>query len=255
MGIFVNYPSNIFASLKHIPTNIVSANSNVLWVTDINICNRGAAPIRLNIQKTRVEGFVSKTVYAASTVNIPNVIYNNGTNGVGATLTNNSPTLTTFTIDGTVPLINSRILIKDQVSPLQNGIYTVTTAGSNSIPWVLTRATDYNKTSQIHTGDLIFITNGSLNTNTKWNQTSTVTIMGTSIITFLVNIPSSVFLINELEIKPYSTIDLIDTTGVIHLQYNNSPYISDSLVCFSNGYTQLFDCDVNYVQLNELPTN
>src|ERR1044072_8530859 len=123
MGIFVNYPSNIFANLKHIPTNIVNTTSNVLWVTDINICNRGAAPIRVNLQKIRTEGFSAKTVYAASTTNIPNVIYNNGTNGIGATLTNNSPTLTTFTLDGTIPSINSRVLIKDQVSPLQNGIY------------------------------------------------------------------------------------------------------------------------------------
>lgn len=63
----------------------------------------------------------------------------------------------------------------------------------------------------------------------------------------------SIFLINELEIKPYNTIDIIDITGVLQLDFNPTGPITDSLICFSNGYTQIFDCDVNYVQLNELP--
>ncbi len=61
------------------------------------------------------------------------------------------------------------------------------------------------------------------------------------------------FKLKECEIAPFATIDIIQITGVINLQYSTSPSISDSLVCFSNGYTQKFSCNVNYYSLNELP--
>ncbi len=253
MGIFVDYHSNIFLDLKNIPQNIVTANTNVLWITDINICNKGPAPIRFNLQKVRVQGFLNKICYAATTANIPTIIYNNGSSGVGATLTNNSSTLTAFIVDGISPPLNSRILVKNQTSSFQNGIYKLTTIGSNSVPWILTRATDYNKATQIHVDDLIFITTGTVNISSTWAQTSDVLTIGTSPITFIKNVPLTINLMNEFEIKPYTTIDVIDIIGIIHLRYNVSPFITDSLICFSNGYTQVFDCDVNYTQLNELP--
>lgn len=70
------------------------------------------------------------------------------------------------------------------------------------------------------------------------------------------------FLINELPIDPFQSINALeflakDSTsfqgGVLHLEYSTTPSISDSLVCFSNGATQIFDCTVNYTKLNELP--
>lgn len=67
--------------------------------------------------------------------------------------------------------------------------------------------------------------------------------------------PVEIFHLNELEIKPYKTIDAIEELGLnIFLQYQESPAISDSLICFSNGSTQKFDCEVNYTALKELPS-
>lgn len=252
MGIFVNYPSNIFAGINNIPQTIVVADTNVLWITAIIVCNRGAAPIRFNLQKLRNQGLVlENTCYVATTANLT-AIYSNGTFGVGATLTN-SGTLGIFSIDGISPPINSRILIKNQTNTFQNGIYKLTTVGNISIPWVLTRSTDFDSPSKIKNGDLVPVTHGLVNINKRWVQTGTVTIVGTDPIIFDLYSPITIFYINELEIKPYTTIDIIDITGVLQLEYNLTPYVSDSLVCFSNGYTQLFDCDVCYAQLNELP--
>lgn len=253
MGIFVNYLNKKYAGLKHIPQNIISTTAHSLWVTGLDICNRTAAPLRFNLQKTEISGFSSKTCFAATTTNLNFTIYNNGTAGVGATITNNAPTLTPFSVDGVIPVINSRILVKDQTSAFQNGIYTLTTPGTSSIPWVLTRATDYNKPTLIHNGDLILLTNGNLNANTRWVQTSTVTTIGTSNITFIVNIPVSIYKINEFEIKPYDSVDIINKIGIVNMVYSSSPFISESLICFSNGYTQVFDCEVTYAELNELP--
>lgn len=66
---------------------------------------------------------------------------------------------------------------------------------------------------------------------------------------------TSVFIINELEIEPYDTVDIVAKKGLkIYLEYNTVaiPSISDSLVIFSNGYTQIFDCDISYITLNVL---
>ena len=59
--------------------------------------------------------------------------------------------------------------------------------------------------------------------------------------------------INEYEIPAYGVVDVISVLGLqIFLQYTSgSPTISDSLQCFSNGYTQVFDCEIAYTQLNE----
>ena len=67
--------------------------------------------------------------------------YNNGTAGVGATLTSSS-TEVIPTFDGQTVVVGNRILVKDQTDPVENGIYTVTDEGSAGTNWVLTRALD-----------------------------------------------------------------------------------------------------------------
>jgi sRNA-binding regulator protein Hfq len=64
--------------------------------------------------------------------------------------------------------------------------------------------------------------------------------------------PVTIFYVNEFLIKAYDTVDIVDKFALeIFLQYSADPSIVDSLVCFSNGYTQVFDCEVSYTQLNE----
>lgn len=122
------------------------------------------------------------TVIAASTAALT-VTYSNGAAGVGATLTN-AGTQVTFALDGQSPSVGQRVLIKNQASTFQNGIYSVTNVGSGSTNWVLTRTLDYNTAAQIKPGDLIPTENGTTNANTLWLQTATVATMGTDPITF-----------------------------------------------------------------------
>jgi hypothetical protein len=70
-----------------------------------------------------------------------NATYNNGTAGVGATLTN-AGTQAALTIDGVLTTVGMRVLIYNQTNQAENGVYTVTTVGTVSTNWVLTRATD-----------------------------------------------------------------------------------------------------------------
>ena len=70
-----------------------------------------------------------------------NATYNNGSSGVGATLTN-AGTQAALVIDGVTLNTSDRVLIYNQTNGYENGVYTVTDTGSASTNWVLTRATD-----------------------------------------------------------------------------------------------------------------
>lgn len=142
----------------------------------------GAVPLQLLTAVS--SGLNVKTpCYSATTGSNLNSTYDNGTAGVGATLTNAGANAA-FALDGTTPALNARILIKDQTDPIQNGIYTLTTVGDGSTPWVLTRATDYNNNTQIFPGNFIIITAGSINLNTGWVEVDTVVTIGTDPIDF-----------------------------------------------------------------------
>ncbi len=104
--------------------------------------------------------------------------YSNGTAGVGATLTK-SGTLNALVLDGVSVTLNSRVLVRAQTIPSQNGIYSLTTVGTNSIPWVLTRTTDYDTGAQIFAGDIVAVSAGNSFGGSSWLETGNVTNVGT----------------------------------------------------------------------------
>ena len=137
------------------------------------------------------------TAAASATLSNLTATYNNGSGGVGATLTN-SGTQAAFSVDGYNASLNDRILVKNQTSGAQNGVYTVTTVGSVSTNWVLTRATDFDTTgtgpNYIETGAAVFVSNGTTNGSTSWVLTTTGTItVGTTALTFTQNSSAGTF--------------------------------------------------------------
>ena len=120
--------------------------------------------------------------YAATTANL-NATYSNGSSGVGATLTN-AGTQAAFSTDGVSPAQDARILVKNQTNTFENGIYTLTTVGSGSTNWVLTRATDFDTAAEIAGGDFTFVDAGSTLANTGWVNVDEVTTVGTDPIVF-----------------------------------------------------------------------
>ena len=83
------------------------------------------------------------------------------------------------TIDGVTLSTGDRILIKNQASQTENGVYTVNASGAP------TRATDAN-TGDALVDAAIAISAGTTNMNTAWIQTTTATItIGTSNIVFV----------------------------------------------------------------------
>ena len=129
-----------------------------------------------------ITGLTWKQAVRAASIAALTVTYSNGTAGVGATLTN-ANTQAAFAIDGYTAALNDRILIKNQTSTLQNGIYTVTTLGSGATNWVLTRAVDSNTPALID-GEAVFVTLGSTMNDTGWTETATVTAVGTDAVVY-----------------------------------------------------------------------
>jgi hypothetical protein len=114
-------------------------------------------------------GVIAKPqVLGATTANI-DATYNNGTAGVGATLTHNT--------NGAFPAeaggasgwaVGKGILVKNQTNKAQNGRYYVSNMGSVSTPYVLTRCTYCDEASEIP-GAYIFVQDGTF-AGTGWIQ-------------------------------------------------------------------------------------
>jgi len=69
-------------------------------------------------------------------------------------------------IDTKALALGDRILIKDQVDPIENGIYTVNATGAP------TRATDADQPGELAGGMTVFVEDGDVNKNTGWVVTS-----------------------------------------------------------------------------------
>ena len=99
------------------------------------------------------------------------VTYNNGTLGVGATLTATSNGA--LSIDSVTPSVADRILVKDQTDASENGIYVVTTIGDGSTAFVLTRATPEDQPAELTGGSFVFVEEGTIGSNNGYTFTHT----------------------------------------------------------------------------------
>ena len=118
-----------------------------------------------------------------------NATYNNGTAGVGATLTN-AGTQAALVLDGVTVSVADRVLIYTQTDQTENGIYVVTTVGSVSTNWVLTRSSDANtyvsaSPDGLSEGSTVFVQQGTTGAGETYtcNTQGTIT-FGTTNITF-----------------------------------------------------------------------
>lgn len=110
------------------------------------------------------------TTAPLATITGGTVTYNNGTAGVGATLTFSNP-LTV--LDGVTLSPGFRCLVKDEVNPANNGIYVYTNSTT------LTRASDFDTAQEIAGGDFTFVSGGTVLDNTGWVQTEPCNVVGT----------------------------------------------------------------------------
>ena len=176
--------NNIFTgnlSTGNITSTGSGINFNGKWLGNIGepLTNNSAAT--KNYVDLFVQGISVKTAVRVSTnadlvpLSGGTVTYDNGTDGVGATLT----TTGSFTaIDGVTLNDGDRVLVKNEATEAYNGIYVRTSAT------VLTRATDSDTPTKLKAGVFVFIEAGTLYQDTGWVQVNTITTIGTDPVTF-----------------------------------------------------------------------
>lgn len=149
-------------------------------VTDPSVAQDAATKNYVDMAVAALQPLAS--VFAASTASIPGT-YVNGAAGIGATFTTTSTA--TFTVDGTTPALNSRILFKDQSSGFQNGVYAFTAAPVGGVSGaVFTRTLDYDTASDMNAAGLIPVINGTVNALSSWQQVAVITTVGTDALVF-----------------------------------------------------------------------
>lgn len=176
-------PSAVQTNITALGAQSQALNMNthqINGVTDPSLAQDAATK---NYVDTVAQGRQFKDPVQAASTTAFTVVYANGTAGVGATLTNNGAQAA-FSTDGYSASVGDRILIKDQASTLQNGIYTVTTLGSGASNWVLTRSTDMDQPSEFKFAT-VFINNGTTQQGQTWTETATVVTVGTDAVTFV----------------------------------------------------------------------
>lgn len=128
--------------------------------------------------------YATESACRVATPSALTVTYANGALGVGATLTN-AGAQAPLSIDGVSLAVNDRVLVWNQVSALQNGIYTVTTVGTIATNWVMTRATDYDQAAEIDYGQVVLVNQGGTYTGQAFQQVADGPfVMGTTSIVF-----------------------------------------------------------------------
>ena len=121
---------------------------------------------------------VKKSVDFASTANVAGT-YNNGAGTITASSNG------ALSMDGGSPSNGQRVLLKDQSSNVQNGVYVVTNSGGAGSQYVLTRAADADAASEITGGAFFFVEQGSANADNGYVTTHNGTpTLGTDAITF-----------------------------------------------------------------------
>ena len=127
-------------------------------------------------QGLNIKASVRVATYAALSA----YTYNNGTAGVGATITANA--FGALVVDGqTISTIGTRVLVKNETAgnAAYNGIYTLTTAGGVADYFVLTRSLDMNVAIEFD-GAFTFVSIGTNNADTGWVQTGEIVTVGTT---------------------------------------------------------------------------
>ena len=146
---------------------IASLNLNSQKIINLAAPSAGTDAANKNYVDTAVQGLQMKpTAQVATAAALPANTYANGTAGVGATLTATSNGV--LTVDGYAVALGDIILVKNEATQANNGLYNVTTLGTGSVPYVLTRNVDMDQATEFGGAFVPVENKGTTTANTLW---------------------------------------------------------------------------------------
>lgn len=171
------------------------------------------------------EPVVAMTTDTLATLSGGSVTYNNGTSGVGATLTLGSAL---STLDGVTLNNGDRVLINNEATAAHNGIYTRTSST------VFTRAVPFDEADEIDPGTFVFVQGGSTYATTGWVQTEVVSTVGTDDVVFQQFSGQGAYTAGSGITLAGTVFSHTDTSTVSNLSQNNSgnTFIQDLSLTF-----------------------
>ena len=157
---------------------------------------------------------VKASVRVATTTNLAGS-YNNGAGTITASSNG------AISVDGVTLSVDDRVLVKDQTTQTQNGFYKVTTVGSGSAAFVLTRTPDADAASELTGGAFTFVEEGTANADNGYVLTTNGTpTLGTTNITFEQFSGAGQISAGAGLTKTGNTIDAVGTSNRISVSAN-----------------------------------
>jgi hypothetical protein len=267
--VFVTQPAEkaVYADASNV-INALGNGSNTITFTQVNTTNLVASAVTLTAgtistapanstditNKTYVDNLVAsgthfhEPVRVESPINL-NATYNNGTDGVGATLTN-AGTQAALVIDGVAVSVADRVLVYEQTNQTQNGVYVVTNVGSVSTNWILTRSADadtFGLTSPntLGEGSTFFVREGDTGAGETYTCNTVGTIIfGTTNITF-VQISAAQIYKAGTGLSLTNTTFSITNTAVTPATYGNAGAVAQFTVNAQGQLTSAANVSIN----------
>lgn len=138
--------------------------------------------------------------------------------------------------DGVTLTVGQILLVKDQISTLQNGLYEVTDLGSVGTPFILTRTSDYNETAEIYPSQ-VNILGGTTQGGNYYLETFVSPTVGTDPITYI-TIPTPIS-------NNYTPLTFVDTVADTALP--NTPVYADGAIPATPGYLATYTSATNTI--------
>jgi hypothetical protein len=270
LEVFITQPAEEAVYLNN-ATGLVEIGgngTNTVSFTNINTTNLTATTVTLTAgtittnaanatditNKQYVDGLVASGVHFHEPVLVESPIdldatYDNGTDGVGATLTN-AGTQAALVIDGVTMVVADRVLIYEQADATENGVYVVTNIGSDSTNWVLTRSDDTNtygvdSPESLSEGSTFFVQSGNTGAGETYTCNTVGTIVfGTTDITFA-QISSAQIYAAGTGLNLSNLTFSIANTAVTAAQYGNDGAVGQFTVNAQGQLTNAANVSIN----------
>jgi hypothetical protein len=167
-----------------IGANVANVDFNGIQLTGLPAPTVGSDAATKDYVDGLAAGLQTKaSVFCATTAPLPAATYDNG----AGTLTGSANGALGFIDTSVEPGVGAAILVKDQVDPIENGIYEVVAMGDVSNPYVLVRRDDFDGSpaQEVTGGAYVFVEFGTLNINSGWVlQGNGVKTLGTDALTW-----------------------------------------------------------------------